>query len=136
MAAIRHTGLPQVDMAGGLDCVHDGGGPGHVPGHGFHVVVAFGGQGPQMIDHHRVVIDIDHRGGAVVAADDLMHRRRGRQPRAEVNVLADGLGGHVVQAADQEPAVLSDHLPHTGVEGDQPFGQVPVGGEVILPARR
>ncbi len=100
------------------------------------MVVAFSSQGPQVADHHRVVIDVDHGGGAVVAADDLMHRRECRQPRAEVGVLADALGGHVVQGADQEPAVLPDHLPHTGVQGDQPFSQLPVRGEVILPAQQ
>jgi hypothetical protein len=75
-----------------------------------------------VVEDHRVVIDIHHRCGDVVAADDLMYGRGGRQPRAEINVLADGLGGHVVQATDQEPPVFFDHLPDTGVEGDQPFG--------------
>ena len=115
-------GFAQVDQAGCLYRVQDGGGLGYVPGHRVDVVLAAGGQRPQVVDYDRVVVHIDHRCGGVVAVDDVVYGRGGGQPGPQVGVLADGLGGHVVQGADQEPAVFPDHLPDTGVEGDQPSG--------------
>jgi hypothetical protein len=67
-------------------------------------------------------IDVDHRCGAIVAVDDVVYGRGGGQSGPQIGVLVDALGGHVAQGADQEPAVLFDHLPHPGVEGDQSFG--------------
>jgi hypothetical protein len=99
-----------------------------------HLVV--GEQGLGVGQHHRVVVEVDHPGGRVDPVGDLVHVLRDRQARTDVEQLPDA------RLADQEadhPAeqvALGAHAHlDRGQLGDDPLGDGPVGGEIVLAAR-
>ena len=84
--------------------------------------------------HHRIVVDIGHPGTRPDLLGDLVDRRSGGQPGAQVKELADPLASGPGHSLGQERPVLLDHLGQRRVDPQQHVGLGPVRGKMVLAA--
>jgi hypothetical protein len=65
----------------------------------------------------------------------LVHRRVRGQPGAEVEKLADALGGGAGRRGADELPIVPDQLRQRGVQLGHPPAHIPVGSEIVLSAQ-
>ncbi len=85
--------------------------------------------------HHRVQVDVGHPGSGQDRLRGLMNCGGSGQPGAQVDELADSLGGGPGDSLGDERPVLLDHLGQRRVDLQQQVGLGPVRGEMVLAAQ-
>jgi hypothetical protein len=138
---VQHCGenhadwLTEVDHACQLRIRQYLGRPGDVRGDGGYAIP--GEQRTDMALHHRVIVHVSH---SRIRADPLrclMDRRARRHASAEVDELPDApMGSRPCDGFDDERPVVSHQAGQARVEGNDPLGQFPVGGVVVLAAEQ
>jgi hypothetical protein len=138
---VQHCGenhadwLTEVDHACQLRIRQYLGRPGDVRGDGGYAIP--GEQRTDMALHHRVIVHVSH---SRIRADPLrclMDGRARRHASAEVDELPDApMGSRPCDGFDDERPVVSHQAGQARVEGNDPLGQFPVGGVVVLAAEQ
>jgi hypothetical protein len=87
-------------------------------------------------DDDRVDVHVGDPGVRDDVAGRLVDGGTDGQPRAQVQELADArVAGRPGDRRAQELPVAPNQVPHAGIEDEQLLGELPVGGEVVLPAQ-
>jgi hypothetical protein len=125
--------LTEVDHARQLPIRQHLGRPGDVRADGGYAIP--GEQRTDMALHHRVMVHVSH---SRIRADPLrclMDGRVRRQASAEVDELPDTpMGSRPCDGFDDEQPIVPHQAGQARVEGNNPLGQFPVGGVVVLAA--
>ena len=81
------------------------------------------------------IIDIDHGRARLDGVGGLMGAGRGGQAAAEVKELPDAGARHIGEGAGLELAAFAGQVGGAGVDRQQFFGLLAVGGEIVFAAQ-